>query len=323
MLLSGPTSRRRPRSTRLRRKPRAPSWPRHRLPWMPRSATLADLQAKKDAGAPQNKGAYDFFVSIGDQQAADILKNARYAAETHLGEESDASHIGSVRCVFQFIEECNAIRRSLGLGELRVTSEMMAYAISDCNWSDTSRSHARQFNVGENLAWGYGKESYQLGGYQSATATANPFYGWYDEEKAAYDDASFEAARTATDLGTAQSAYNQAHEDAETARTERESAKQAADGALAVLSTARTESDAADDVYVAARSIDDARIEQREVDQTYTADMTDPDNGISGLAARKVWRSIPSQLLRSSTKKFKYSEVERGGRRAKLIEPLD
>lgn len=140
---------------------------------MPRSATLVDLQAKKDAGAPQNKGAYDFFVSIGDQQAADILKNARYAAETHLGEESDASHIGSVSCVFQFIEECNAIRRSLGLGELRVTSEMMAYAISDCNWSDTNRSHARQFNVGENLAWGYGKESYQLGGYQSATATAN------------------------------------------------------------------------------------------------------------------------------------------------------
>lgn len=78
-----------------------------------------------------------------------------------------------------------------------------------------------------------------------------------------------------------------------------------------------------DDAYVAARSIDDARIEQREVDQTYTADMTDPDNGISGLAARKVWRSIPSQLLRSSTKKIKYSEVERGGRRAKLIESLD
>lgn len=78
-----------------------------------------------------------------------------------------------------------------------------------------------------------------------------------------------------------------------------------------------------DDAYVAARSIDDARIGQREVDQTYTADMTDPDNGISGLTARKVWRSILSQLLRSSTKKFKYSEVERGGRRAKLIEPLD
>lgn len=62
---------------------------------------------------------------------------------------------------------------------------------------------------------------------------------------------------------------------------------------------------------------------QREIDETYTADMTDPENGISGVAARKVWRSIPSQLLRSSTKKFKYSEVERGGRRSKLIEALD
>lgn len=70
-------------------------------------------------------------------------------------------------------------------------------------------------------------------------------------------------------------------------------------------------------------SIDEARVQQREIDQTYTADMTDPENGISGVAARKLWRSIPSQLLRSSTKKFKYSEVERGGRRAKLLEPLD
>lgn len=75
--------------------------------------------------------------------------------------------------------------------------------------------------------------------------------------------------------------------------------------------------------YLKGRSIDDARVEQREIDQTYTADMTDPENGISGVAARKLWRSIPSQLLRSSTKKFKYSEVERGGRRAKLLEPLD
>ena len=75
--------------------------------------------------------------------------------------------------------------------------------------------------------------------------------------------------------------------------------------------------------YLEGGSIDGARVEQCEIDQTYTADMTDPENGISGIAARKVWRSIPAQLLRSSTKKFKYSEVERGGRRAKLMEPLD
>lgn len=80
---------------------------------------------------------------------------------------------------------------------------------------------------------------------------------------------------------------------------------------------------AAVNAYRKTLSIEDARVEQREIDETYTADMTDPENGISGVAARKVWRSIPSQLLRSSTKKFKYSEVERGGRRSKLIEPLD
>lgn len=80
---------------------------------------------------------------------------------------------------------------------------------------------------------------------------------------------------------------------------------------------------AAVEAYVRTDDIDEARVQQREVDQIYTADMTDPDNGISALAARKLWRSIPAQLLRASTKKFKYSEVERGGRRAKLLEPLD
>lgn len=60
-----------------------------------------------------------------------------------------------------------------------------------------------------------------------------------------------------------------------------------------------------------------------EIDLTYTADMTDPDNGISGAAAKRLWESIPKQLMRSSTKKFKYSEVMRGGRRASLLEPLE
>lgn len=75
--------------------------------------------------------------------------------------------------------------------------------------------------------------------------------------------------------------------------------------------------------FASTGSLDEARIEQREIDETYTADMTDPDNGISGVSARRVWRSVPSQLLRASTKKFKYAQVERGGRRAKLIEPIE
>ncbi len=70
-------------------------------------------------------------------------------------------------------------------------------------------------------------------------------------------------------------------------------------------------------------SFDDAASAQDEIDQTYTRDMTDPDNGISGIAARRIWQSLPKQLLRASTKKFKYSDVQRGGRRASLLEPLE
>ncbi len=60
-----------------------------------------------------------------------------------------------------------------------------------------------------------------------------------------------------------------------------------------------------------------------EIDRTYTADMTDPDNGISGISAKRIWDSLPKQLLRASTKKFKYAEVVRGGRRERLLEPLE
>lgn len=69
--------------------------------------------------------------------------------------------------------------------------------------------------------------------------------------------------------------------------------------------------------------MDDVEEQQREIDETYVADMTDPENGISGASAKRIWESIPRQLLRSSTKKFKYNEVVRGGRRASLLEPLE
>lgn len=63
--------------------------------------------------------------------------------------------------------------------------------------------------------------------------------------------------------------------------------------------------------------------ELAEIDATYTADMTDPENGISGIAAKRIWDSLPKQLLRASTKKFKYADVVRGGRRERLLEPLE
>ena len=54
--------------------------------------------------------------------------------------------------------------------------------------------------------------------------------------------------------------------------------------------------------YVDTRSLDEVRVQQREIDETYTADMSDPESGISGIAARRIWGSISTQLLRSSFK---------------------
>lgn len=75
--------------------------------------------------------------------------------------------------------------------------------------------------------------------------------------------------------------------------------------------------------YVETGLFDRVADRQREIDETYVADMTDPDNGINGAAARRIWDSITRQLLRSSTKKFRFGDVERGGRREKLLEPLE
>ncbi len=76
-------------------------------------------------------------------------------------------------------------------------------------------------------------------------------------------------------------------------------------------------------LWVETSDMEQVRTAQREIDDTYTADMTDPANGISGISAKRIWESLPSQLLRASTKKFKYADVVRGGRRSRLLEPLE
>ena len=75
--------------------------------------------------------------------------------------------------------------------------------------------------------------------------------------------------------------------------------------------------------FVESASFARVQEQQREIDETYVADMTDSESGINGAAARRIWDSITRQLLRSSTKKFRFSDVERGGRRERLLEPLE
>ena len=74
---------------------------------------------------------------------------------------------------FDYIKECNNIRKELDLPEMQVTNEMMLYAQLDMDYSDVVTTHARQFPSAENLYWGSG----------------NPFDGWYDSELAIYSEA--------------------------------------------------------------------------------------------------------------------------------------
>lgn len=60
-----------------------------------------------------------------------------------------------------------------GLGALKISDVLMAYAQAKLNWSDTNENHANQFGVSENLSWG----------------GTNPFNGWCVKEKKYFEDA--------------------------------------------------------------------------------------------------------------------------------------
>lgn len=150
---------------------------------------VKDAQAAYDAAKADEGTVYDFFESIGDGSASKINDNFAYRDETNLGQEGDASYLDNFARTFQYMKECNAIRVSLGLSELKVTSGEMAIALANCNWSDTHRAHAGDFDRGyngENLAWGYPGTAYTVNGSNNG---GSPFNGWYDKEKQLFDAA--------------------------------------------------------------------------------------------------------------------------------------
>lgn len=74
--------------------------------------------------------------------------------------------------------------------------------------------------------------------------------------------------------------------------------------------------------YVTTRDFSCVAEVQEEINNTYTFDMTDERYNRNAVSAKRIWDSIPRQLLRASTKKFKYVDVQKGGRRARLLDPL-
>ena len=61
---------------------------------------------------------------------------------------------------------------------------------------------------------------------------------------------------------------------------------------------------------------------QANIDATYTADIALYAPGETVVATQAVWASIPKQLARETTRKFKYADVRKGGRERRYRLPL-
>lgn len=112
----------------------------------------------------------------------------QFYAYTHIGDEKDATSLENMKRAIAFIEECNQLRTTdnnfQGCEPLVVNDAVIAIAQLNANWATFSdgsyNSHATVFNTNENLAWYY----------LDRPGSDDPFEGWYDREKAIYDNKS-------------------------------------------------------------------------------------------------------------------------------------
>lgn len=70
--------------------------------------------------------------------------------------------------------------------------------------------------------------------------------------------------------------------------------------------------------YASTKELQPVREVQSEINETYISDMPSAQAAL----CKSIWNSIPSQLARESTRKFKYGDVVKGGRAKQFAEPL-
>ena len=131
-----------------------------------------------------------FFESIGADDA--ILKLNEHKIENGMD-------LTTLKTSLQYIQYCNSLRTNAGLSELKISSTLLAIAQAQAEAStdiyndSNSLEHTHLENVGENLATAI-----------PGTNVDNPFVGWYDNEKIAYEKACAEnpeiVGMTATEL---------------------------------------------------------------------------------------------------------------------------
>lgn len=126
------------------------------------------------------QGTKTFFQYLGADSAVELLSKPSDVLKdyTTLGGSDDATNTNYLNYVFDYIDECNKIRKDLGLNELKVSAYLMADAELNANYASKIHGHSgANVSSGENHAFGYG----------AANGENSPFRGWYDEEKKIYD----------------------------------------------------------------------------------------------------------------------------------------
>ena len=126
-----------------------------------------------------NKGTQGFFEyvskDLGELTAKAFDKNnttyGKIAQYVQLGQEGDATTLENMEAVIPWLKKNNELRAKHCLQALNVSLWEMALAQANSDWAQTHIAHSGVRDSGENLSWGY----------------ADPFIGWYDEEKAIYD----------------------------------------------------------------------------------------------------------------------------------------
>ena len=126
------------------------------------------------------QGTKTFFQYLGADSAVELLSKPSDVLKdyTTLGGNDDATNTNYLNYVFDYIDECNKIRKDLGLSELKVSAYLMADAELNANYASKIHGHSgANVSSGENHAFGYG----------AANGENSPFRGWYDKEKKIYD----------------------------------------------------------------------------------------------------------------------------------------
>ena len=144
--------------------------------------------AAETARAALKDGAFAFFPAVGAQYCVDEILEAETRLsggyynpdaetihnKTARGDDADATSTANMLASVKCMRECNELRAQEGVDELYVTLPNMAIAMWQVNWSLTEHDHSAAWNIGENLAWGTGREG-------------TPFISWYTHEKENYE----------------------------------------------------------------------------------------------------------------------------------------